>query len=224
MSQLLEAYDRVLETIETTARSGHLPVPQLLIVSKNQPPEMILPLLKRGHRLFGENRVQEAMHKWTSLRHTHPDIKLHLIGPLQRNKISDALGLFDIIETIDRPNLVDVIVDFQLKFPHKVRTTNFLIQVNIGREPQKSGVNPECLGELYSYCCSRGMLITGLMCIPPAHEPSVLYFEQMRQLAHEHKLQYLSIGMSHDYVEATKYGSSWVRIGRGIFEGDVGEK
>lgn len=186
-----------------------------MVVSKNQPIDQILPLLEAGHRLFGENRVQEAMQKWPSLKERFPDIRLHLIGPLQRNKIKQALGLFTMIETLDRLPLIDSICNHL-----NLKTSScppFLIQMNEAREPQKSGIWPENLQTFFKKCQENSLSIQGFMCIPPHGEDPTPYFKQMHDWREEYNLPFLSMGMSDDYLQAIPYGSSWVRLGTAIF-------
>jgi pyridoxal phosphate enzyme (YggS family) len=188
----------------------------LLAITKNQSVEAILPLLEAGHRLFGENRVQEAAAKWATFRKTYPDIKLHYIGPLQTNKVKQALELFDVIESVDRPRLVETIAR---EWPNSPRLTQkILIQVNTGQEVQKSGVSPENLADLINSCRLHGMPVTGLMCIPPSHEDPGPHFQLLADLTHEYNLPDLSMGMSNDYALAIAKGATQVRIGTALFE------
>ncbi len=190
--------------------AGREPIP-ILAVSKNQSVERILPLLDVGHRWFGENRVQEAMNKWSSLCLQYPDLQLHLIGPLQTNKVKQALKLFDVIESVDRPQLVLALAKEWIKGDEK--TCKILIQVNTGREPQKSGVLSENLTTLVDLCRMHALPLTGLMCIPPAHEDPTHHFQLLAGLAHTHNLSDLSMGMSSDYPIAIAHGASWIRLG-----------
>jgi len=187
----------------------------ILAVSKNKPIENILPLIEAGHRLFGENRVQEATQKWFFLRQSYPNVRLHLIGPLQRNKIKQALSLFDVIETIDRPHLVLSIAKEWLQLSHK--TEKLLIQVNTGREPQKSGVHVEDLASLVDLCKTHCLPLTGLMCIPPLKESPEPHFQLLSELAHQHGLHDLSMGMSRDYPTAIAHGATWIRLGKALW-------
>lgn len=187
----------------------------ILAVSKNQSAEAILPLLKAGHRWFGENRVQEAANKWPALRQLYPDIRLHLIGPLQTNKVKLALDLFDVIESIDRPRLVEAVVKEWGQCchpPHKI-----LIQVNTGKEPQKSGILPEDLARLVTLCRTYDLPLTGLMCIPPAQEDPTPHFQMLADLARTYGLPDLSMGMSGDYPLAIAQGASWIRLGTALW-------
>lgn len=187
----------------------------MLAVSKNQPIEAILPLLEDGHRWFGENRVQEATQKWKDLHPHYPDLRLHLIGPLQTNKIKLALSLFDVIESIDRPQLVDVLTK---EWGNLSRITQkILIQVNTGKEPQKSGVFPEDLPALIDLCKSYNLPLTGLMCIPPVNEDPIPHFQLLADLARTFRLSDLSMGMSSDYAAAIAHGATWVRLGKALW-------
>jgi pyridoxal phosphate enzyme (YggS family) len=187
----------------------------LLAVSKNQSPEAICPLLGVGQRWFGENRVQEAASKWPDLRAQYPDLRLHLIGPLQTNKVKQALTLFDVIETVDRPQLLEVLAK-EWGNPFR-RTTKVLIQVNTGREPQKSGVLEKDLPALIALCTTHALPLTGLMCIPPAHEDPAPHFRKLADLAQTHQLSELSMGMSADYEVAIAHGATWVRVGTALW-------
>ena len=186
----------------------------LVAVSKQQSDERIAAALAAGHRVFGENRVQEARQRWEARRSHHPDLELHLIGPLQTNKAGSAVALFDVIETVDRPQLADAILAEGQKQKKIVRC---FVQVNTGAEPQKSGVSPENLSALLAHCRSAGLAIDGLMCIPPATEPPALHFALLKKLAEEHGIQNLSMGMSADFEKAIALGANYVRIGTGIF-------
>ncbi|MCB9988051.1 MAG: YggS family pyridoxal phosphate-dependent enzyme [Rhodospirillales bacterium] len=186
----------------------------LVAVSKRQPPEAIKDALAAGHRCFGENRVQEAQEHWSVLRDEYPDLHLHLIGPLQTNKAADAVALFDVIETLDREKLADVLAAEMQK---QGRALPCFIQVNTGAEPQKTGVLPENLPDLLSYAQGKGLNITGLMCIPPADEPSALHFAFLKKLADRHDLTALSMGMSADFDKAVACGATYVRVGTALF-------
>lgn len=188
---------------------------RLLAVSKNQPVEKIRPLLQLGHTWFGENRVQEAYSKWPLLLKEFPLTQLHLIGPLQTNKISQALSLFDTIETLDRPSLVTALAQ---KWSLQSRTKEFFIQVNTGTEPQKAGVHPDKLRELFFVATEQAHLpVTGLMCIPPLHEDPIPHFKLLADLAKDYSLPHLSMGMSHDFPAAIACGSTFIRLGTRIF-------
>lgn len=197
--------------------SGTTVSPKLMVVTKNQSIETIIPFLEEGHCLFGENRIQEALKKWAPLKAQYPQIQLHLIGPLQRNKVPEALTLFNTIETIDRLSLVETIANYREKHPTRSKT-DFLIQVNVGNEPQKSGIALDDFNELYTACLKTNLPIRGLMCIPPQKESPAPYFNLLRQLSDQYGLSALSMGMSNDFKEAIRARSSWVRIGSTIFK------
>ena len=189
----------------------------LLLVTKNRNPETIKRLIELGYHNFGENKVQEAKEKFSSIHDAN--VKLHLIGPLQTNKVKMSLQLFDVIQTIDRQKLVIEINKqiFNQNFP--IKTKYFFIQVNIGREAQKSGVMPEDLKDLYDFSIMKKLNIFGLMCIPPVNQNPKEYFLEMRNLRDQlNKSLKLSMGMSDDYQMALTCGSDLVRIGSRIFK------
>lgn len=189
----------------------------LLLVTKNRNPETIKRLIELGYQNFGENKVQEAKEKFSSIHDAN--VKLHLIGPLQTNKVKMSLQLFDVIQTIDRQKLVIEINKqiFNQNFP--IKTKYFFIQVNIGREAQKSGVMPEDLKDLYDFSIMKKLNIFGLMCIPPVNQNPKEYFLEMRNLRDQlNKSLKLSMGMSDDYQMALTCGSDLVRIGSRIFK------
>ena len=190
------------------------PTANLQIVTKNRDIIIVKELIEKGYTLFGENKVQEAKEKYENLNLSNLD--LHLIGPLQTNKVKVALKLFNTIQTVDREKLVNEIVKNQNNF--KVKTKNFFIQVNIGREPQKSGVLPENLPKLYNFSLNKKLNIVGLMCIPPLDKDVRIYFEKMKFLRDslDKKLK-LSMGMSNDYEISLNYGSNLIRVGSRIF-------
>ena len=190
---------------------------ELLIVTKNQKIDEIKELILKGYKLFGENRVQEAHNKFAKIENKG-NINLHLIGPLQTNKVKSALELFDIIQSIDRFSLVDEIAK-KIKNSKKIKTKGFFIQINIGEESQKSGVLKKDLKDLFKYCLKQNLNIVGLMCIPPNFLDPSNYFNEMTKIRNEidEKLK-LSMGMSNDYKIALKFGSNTIRIGSKIFE------
>ncbi len=189
---------------------------KLLIVTKNQSLDDIEELISSGYRMFGENRVQEAKLKYSSLNNLE-DISLHLIGPLQTNKVKEALMLFDTIESIDRKKLVDEIFKVTNK-ALKIKTNNYYIQINIGSEDQKFGVDKSEVFELYEYAISKYLNIEGLMCIPPNTSSPEKYFKEMNLIRDDlDKSLKLSMGMSNDYLSALKNNSDIVRIGSLIF-------
>lgn len=186
----------------------------LVAVSKKQPIERIHAMLESGHRLYGENRVQEAQARWADLRTQYPDLTLHLIGPLQTNKVKEAVALFDVIETVDREKLVKAL---SAEMKKQGKNMPCFIQVNTGEEPQKAGVLPKDFKNLLNSCKEEGLNIIGLMCIPPQDEPSALHFAFLRKLAKEHHLKELSMGMSGDFEKAIALGATYVRVGTALF-------
>jgi len=190
------------------------PPPVLVAVTKTQPEQAITEILATGQRVFGENRVQEAQGRWRGRRAVYPDLELHLIGPLQTNKAEDAVALFDVIETLDRPKLVDALAKAMARLEKSVPV---LIQVNTGEEPQKAGAAPSDLTQLLQYAREKGLDVRGLMCIPPADEPAGPHFALLARLAKDNALPVLSMGMSSDYVTAARYGSTHVRVGSALF-------
>ena len=190
------------------------PEAKLQIVTKNREEKVIRELIDEGYFIFGENKVQEAQQKFKNIKNANVD--LHLIGPLQTNKVKIALNLFDCIQSIDRSKLVLEIAKCMDK--QKIKTKNFYIQINIGEETQKSGVYPNNLKELYQLCIEKNLSVKGLMCIPPFDRPSENYFHEMRSLRDNlNKNLELSMGMSNDYKVSLKCGSNLIRIGSRIF-------
>ncbi len=187
---------------------------ELVAVSKTFGSGAILPVLQAGQRVFGENRVQEAKGKWPELRGAYPGIRLHLIGPLQSNKARDAVALFDVIETVDRPRIADVLAE---EIARSGRRPELFIQVNTGDEAQKAGVAPGDAEALLRHCGSLGLAIAGLMCIPPLEEDPAPHFAGLARLASELGLTKLSMGMSADFETAIGEGATHVRIGSAIF-------
>ncbi len=187
-----------------------------MLVTKNRPSNLVKDLIIKGYTNFGENRVQEAIEKFISLKDFK--IKLHLIGPLQTNKVKLALNTFDTIQTLDRPKLIKEISK-NINSNHNIKTNDYFIQVNIGNEPQKSGVNEKDLDSLYNLALSHELKISGLMCIPPADQKPEIYFEKLCNLKEKlnPNLQ-LSMGMSNDYEIALQYNSNIIRIGSRIFK------
>lgn len=216
MNDVSENLKSIRSKISKTAREyGHAPEAVTLVaVSKMQPPEKIAAMLAAGQRVFGENRVQDAQERWSDLRHQYADLTLHLIGPLQTNKARDAVALFDVIESLDRPDIVRALAKEMKK---QERDLPCFVQVNTGAEPQKAGALPGDLPALLSLCAQEGLRVGGLMCIPPATEPPALHFAFLRQLAQQHGLAQLSMGMSSDYEKAVALGATHVRVGTALF-------
>ena len=189
--------------------------PTLVAVSKRQPDDRIEAALAAGHRVFGENRVQEAQERWTSRRDLYPDLRLHLIGPLQTNKSMDAVALFDVIEVVDRPKLAR---SLSAEMARQGRHLPCYVQVNTGEEDQKSGIWPEEADDFLAFCRDEcGLDIAGLMCIPPVDEEPAMHFALLRTIAERNGLSGLSMGMSGDYEEAVRFGATSVRVGSAIF-------
>lgn len=189
----------------------------LVAVSKVQPDERVREALEAGQRVFGENRVQEAQQRWleSGWKEAYSDLKLHLIGPLQTNKASDAVALFDVIESLDRERLARVLAKEMNK---QGKSLPCFIQVNTGEEAQKSGILPADLKAFYDICTTEcGLNIVGLMCIPPVDDPPALHFAFLKKLADELGLQELSMGMSGDFEKAIPLGATYVRVGTGVF-------
>ena len=187
---------------------------KIIAVSKTFSIDQILPLIKHGHLHYGENKVQEAINKWSDVKLEYSDIKLHLIGRLQSNKTKLAVKLFDYIHSVDSEKIAKKIADEELKQNKKVK---IFIQVNIGDENQKSGITKKNLNEFYSYCKELQLDIIGLMCIPPANIDPKFFFQEMKLLTKKLDLPELSMGMSSDYIEAAKNSATYLRIGSKIF-------
>lgn len=186
----------------------------LVAVSKTFGADAVQAALDAGQRVFGENRVQEAAAKFPALKASHPDLELHLIGPLQTNKAREAVALFDVIESVDREKLAR---ELAKEMARAGRRPRLYVQVNIGEEPQKAGVAPGELDALLEACRGLGLAIEGLMCIPPADQPPAPFFASLRELAARHALPVASMGMSGDYAEAIAQGATHVRVGSAIF-------
>ena len=189
-------------------------LPKIIAVSKTFPIENILPLIEHGHLHYGENKVQEALDKWTEIKIKNNNIKLHLIGKLQTNKVKFALKIFDYIHSLDSEKLATKIANEQVKQDKKLK---IFIQVNIGDEDQKSGVQKERLVDFYKYCKNLNLDIVGTMCIPPNNQNSENYFSEMNKINKNIDFKELSMGMSGDYLSAIKNNATYVRIGSKIF-------
>lgn len=208
---------RIIEENRTQSPLSNASV-RLMAASKLQSREAIEEAIAADILWFGENRVQEAQEKWPDIRRAYPNVRLHLIGPLQTNKVRDALALFDAIESIDREKLVDAIKHtFDTDKGGSLITSAFYIQINTGEEPQKGGVAPKQAAHLIHYAKQAGLNVVGLMCIPPANHASAPHFALLRNIAKEHGLSELSMGMSEDFHIATRFGATHVRVGSALF-------
>ena len=188
--------------------------PKIVAVSKTFKIDKILPLIEHGHMDYGENKVQEAVEKWTEIKKKNSHVRLHMIGKLQTNKVKFAVQIFDYIHSVDIEKLAKKISDEQKKINKKIK---IFLQVNIGNENQKSGVNKNDVSQLVSYCKEIDLDLVGLMCIPPANMDSENYFKDMNKLNKALNLNELSMGMSSDFLKAAKHFSTYVRIGSSIF-------
>ena len=188
--------------------------PKIIAVSKTFKIDKILPLIDHGHLDYGENKVQEAVEKWTEIKKKHSQLKLHMIGKLQTNKVKFAVQIFDYIHSVDSEKLARKIADEQNKINKKIK---IFLQVNIGDENQKSGINKNDVNQLASFCKEIGLDVIGLMCIPPADNEPDVYFKEMYKLNKAQDFTDLSMGMSSDFLKAAEYLSTYLRIGSSIF-------
>ena len=196
------------------SKVNHDKLPKIIAVSKTFPIANILPLIDHGHLHYGENKVQEALDKWTDIKNKNHNIQLHLIGRLQTNKVKFALRIFDYIHSLDSKKLANKLADEQEKQKKKPK---IFIQVNIGNEEQKSGINKEKLGDFYKFCKDLNLDVIGTMCIPPNDGNTIKYFSEMKNINQELNFKELSMGMSGDYLEAVKNSATYVRVGSKIF-------
>ena len=196
------------------SRVNHDKLAQIIAVSKTFPIENILPLIEYGHLHYGENKVQEALDKWIEIKKKNNNIKLHLIGKLQTNKVKYALGIFDYIHSVDSEKLAIKISEEQIKQGKKPK---MFIQVNIGNEEQKSGINQNKLMDVYKFCKNLNLDIIGTMCIPPNDGNIDKYFSKMNEINQKSNFKELSMGMSGDYLEAIKNNATYIRVGSKIF-------
>ena len=212
MHKTIKNLEDINRELKLKIKENSLPI--IIAVSKTFPESEIVPLIEYGHNHFGENKVQEALNKWTNLKVKYPNIKLHLIGKLQTNKVKFAVNLFEFIHSVDNEKLAKKISEEQKKQNKKVK---LFIQVNIGDEDQKSGVSKKGLKNLYDYCKNLELEVIGLMCIPPLEKDANLYFKEMKKMNDELKLKDLSMGMTSDYIDAAKNSATYLRIGSKIF-------
>ena len=188
--------------------------PKIIAISKTFKIDHILPLIEYGHRDFGENKIQEAIEKWTEIKNKNKEIRLHMVGKLQTNKVKFVLPLFDFIHSLDNLKLAKKISEEQKKYENKPK---IFIQVNIGNESQKSGIDKKKLSKFYNECINLGLDIVGTMCLPPINNDPNIYFSEMKKITNILKLNDMSMGMSEDYLKAVKYSSTYLRIGSKIF-------
>ena len=204
---------RIAEAAEAAGRSPDEVT--LVAVGKAHPVGHVRCALEAGHRVFGENRIDEAEGKWPELKAANPDVRLHLIGPLQRNKVRRALDLFDVIESVDRPRLARALAEEMDRGGHR---PDCFIQVNTGEEPQKSGIHPAEADQFIGACHDDlGLPVRGLMCIPPQDDEPSLHFALLREIAHRNGLGDLSMGMTSDFDIAVRFGATHVRVGTALF-------
>lgn len=212
-AQLRETRQHIAAAAESAGRSAADVI--LVAVAKTHPAEAVAAALAAGQTVFGENRVQEAQGKYPALQRAHPDLRLHLIGPLQTNKVKDAVALFDVIQTVDREKLARALAT---EMARQNRKLELYVQVNIGEEPQKAGIAPRDADAFIALCRNElGLTIAGLMCIPPAEHQAAPYFALLREIAARNGLSGLSMGMSGDYESAIRLGATLVRVGTAIF-------
>lgn len=205
--------EKITKAAEAVGRDPHKS--RLIAVGKTFDADAMRPVIEAGQRLFGENRVQEALGKWPGLREDYPDLELHLIGPLQSNKVKEAVSLFDVIHTVDRPKIARVLSE---EMERQAKRCKLLVQVNTGEEPQKAGVMPTDVEGFVRSCQGEyGLEIAGLMCIPPVDEEPSLHFALLAKLADRMGLEELSMGMSGDFETAVQFGATYVRVGSAIF-------
>jgi pyridoxal phosphate enzyme (YggS family) len=215
MHSSIKKYEDIIRSIKSKIEDQNTSkLPKIIAVSKTFALDNILPLIEYGHLDYGENKVQEAIDKWSEIKIKKPQIKLHLIGKLQTNKVKFAIRIFDYIHSVDSIKLAKKISDEQNKQNKKVK---IFIQVNIGLEEQKSGVDINKIEELLNFCKELKLDVIGLMCIPPINKDSSKYFQKMSLLKNDFKLQQLSMGMSSDYLDAIKNNATYLRIGSSIF-------
>ena len=215
MHESVKKYNNIVNSIKLELEGQkNIIFPKIIAVSKTFQLERIIPLIEYGHLDYGENKVQEALDKWSEIKKKNPRIKLHLIGGLQTNKVKFALRIFDYIHSVDSKKLAKKISDEQIKQNKKVKV---FIQINIGDEEQKSGVSKIDLVDLFNYCKDLNLEVVGLMCIPPVDKDSSQYFKEMNLINHSLGLKELSMGMSSDFLKASMHSATFLRIGSAIF-------
>ena len=221
MNKILSNYNEILKQIRSckSKLNGKYCEPELIAVSKQFPKEIIQILVNTGHKTFGENKVQEAQSKWVDIKKENPEknIELHLIGPLQSNKANLALDIFDVIQTVDREKIAIKLNKYLAEKTGKNKK-NFFIQVNIGNEKQKSGIEEKFAEQFFQWCSNDLSLnIIGLMCIPPLDQPPEPFFRRLRSLCDRFNLKHASMGMTNDFEAAIDHGATFIRVGTGIF-------
>lgn len=212
---ILENYNFITSSINSLDKNSILDKIKIIIVTKTISIDNILPLINVAHIHFGENKLQEAQSKWSMIKKEYPQIKLHLLGKLQSNKVNDAYQLFDFIHSLDSKKVALKVFDNEKKFKKNI---SLFVQVNIGKESQKGGIVIEDTKDFVDFCKKDlNLNVIGLMCIPPFNENPIEYFQNLKILAQKCNLSELSMGMSNDYIQAIKNGSTYVRIGSAIF-------
>ncbi len=217
MNDIFENRHNLIKTIEKCHKNSFYSsksLPKLIAVSKKQPDHKIKDALKAGHRVFGENKLQDAIKRWADLLDIYRDIELHYIGHLQTNKVKKALNFFDVIHTLDRKNLA---LEISKYWTSASKTKAFMIQVNTGNEKNKSGISLNEFEEFFKFVSTLKIPVKGLMCLPPVDDEPSIHFCILRELANKFKLKGLSMGMSMDYEKAIKFGSTYLRIGTSFF-------
>jgi len=215
MHESVKKYNDIVNSIKLELEGQkNIIFPKIIAVSKTFQLERIIPLIEYGHLDYGENKVQEALDKWSDIKKKNSKIKLHLIGGLQTNKVKFAVKIFDYIHSVDSKKLAKKIADEQIKQNKKVK---LFIQINIGNEEQKSGVSKIDLIDLFNYCKDLNLEVVGLMCIPPVDKDPNQYFKEMNLLNHSLGLKELSMGMSSDFLKASMHSATFLRIGSAIF-------
>ena len=221
MNKILSNYNEILKQIRSCRDklNGKYCEPELIAVSKKFPKEIIQILVNKGHKTFGENKVQEAQSKWVDLKKENPEknIELHLVGPLQSNKANLALEIFDVIQTVDREKIA-LKLNKYLEEKTDINKKKFFIQVNIGGEKQKSGIEESLAEQFFQWCSNDlNLKIIGLMCIPPLDQPPDPFFIKIRNLCDRLNLKHASMGMTNDFKSAISHGATFIRVGTGIF-------
>ena len=217
MNEIYSKYENLNQLIRkhhNNSLYASKPLPKLIAVSKQQPDEKILDALKIGQRTFGENKLQEALKRWSPFMNIYKDIELHYIGHLQSNKVKKALNFFDVIHTLDRESLA---LEISKHFKPSCKTKAFMIQVNTGNEKNKSGISLDDFEEFFKFVNSLNIPVKGLMCLPPVEENPSIHFCILRELANKFELSDLSMGMSMDFTKAISFGSTYLRIGSSFF-------